>query len=131
MFIGKGHPAADLRLLGRGRGWYHLRTAHALFEVAQITLQVGQALLVGLISLGRLLGMQALQLGDFTLQQAQALRGDVVGLRTDLPLDGLIGLCGGIIFIDESTAHGFPPAIGVGPCSQAFGFTECRLKIQK
>ncbi|MCY1243295.1 hypothetical protein D9M72_563030 [compost metagenome] len=53
--------------------------------------------------------MQGLQFGDFSLQQVQALRRDVIGLRADLPFDWLIGLRGGTIFIDEGTAHGILP----------------------
>ncbi len=58
MFIGVGYPAADLHFFG-GRGdWYDLGAAQALLEITQVALQVGQALLVGLIALRRLRGVQ-------------------------------------------------------------------------
>ncbi|MCY1184030.1 hypothetical protein D9M73_246910 [compost metagenome] len=109
VFIGVGHPTADLHFLGRSRGGYHLSAAQALLEVTQITFEIRQALLVGLFAFCRLFGVQGLQFGDFSLQQVQALRRDVIGLRADLPFDWLIGLRGGTIFIDEGTAHEILP----------------------
>ncbi|MNR10105.1 hypothetical protein D3C85_1263380 [compost metagenome] len=109
MFVGVSHPTADLHFLGRGRSEYDLSAAQALLEVTQITFEIRQALLVGLLAFCRLFGVQGLQFGDFSLQQVQALRRDVIGLRADLPFDRLIGLRGGVIFIDEGTAHGILP----------------------
>jgi hypothetical protein len=109
MFIGVGYPAADLHFFG-GRGdWYDLGATQALLEITQVALQVGQALLVGLIALRRLRGVQGLQFANLGLQQFQALWCDVVGLRADLPFDWLIRLRSGVIFIDECPAHGFLP----------------------
>ncbi|MNI85227.1 hypothetical protein D3C73_1422010 [compost metagenome] len=109
ILIDESHPATDLHVLGRSGGGHHLGAAQSLLEVAQVTFEVGQALLVCLVALGQLLGMQGLQLDDFVLQLAQAGWSDIVGLRADLPLDRLIGLRSGVIFIDECPAHGFLP----------------------
>jgi hypothetical protein len=70
-------------------------------------------LLVGLLTFGRLFGVQGLQFGDFRLQLRQPLRRDVIGLRADLPFDRLIGLRGGVVFVDESAAHGVSPRMRV------------------
>ncbi|AHZ71392.1 hypothetical protein OU5_4313 [Pseudomonas mandelii JR-1] len=47
--------------------------------------------------------------GDFRLKLRQPRGRDVIGLCADLPFDRLIGLRGGVIFIDESATHGFLP----------------------
>jgi hypothetical protein len=53
--------------------------------------------------------VQLLQLGDFRLQLGKACGRDVIWLRADLSFDWLIGLRGGVIFVDEGATHGVLP----------------------
>lgn len=47
VFIGKGHPVADLHFVGRGGLCDHLGALQALLEVAPVAIEVGLALLIG------------------------------------------------------------------------------------
>ena len=109
VLVGKGHPVADLHFIDRGGLCDHLRALQALLEVAPVAIEVGLALLVGQFAFGAFLVEQVLQLGDFRLKLRQAHWRDVIGLRADLPFDWLIGLRGGVIFIDEGATHAVLP----------------------
>ena len=108
----KGEQADKQRLadLQRDLRYFNQRLSSAQVAVAATSrdkVQIGKPLLVGLLAFGCLFSMQTLQFGDLRLQLRQPLRRDVIGLRADLPFDRLIGLCGGVVFVDESTAHEF------------------------
>jgi hypothetical protein len=109
VFIGKGHPVADLHFIGRGGLRDDLGALQALLEVAPVAIEVSLALLVGQFAFGAFLIKQFLQFGDFRLKLRQARWRDVIGLRADLPFDWLIGLRGGVIFIDEGATHAVLP----------------------
>jgi hypothetical protein len=81
----------------------------SLVEIPPVTLKVSLALFVGQFTFGTLFIEQVLHLGQFRLKQGEPGRGDVVGLRADLSFYWLIGLRGGVIFIDEGATHGFLP----------------------
>jgi len=83
-----------------------LGAVQALGEIAQVALKLCHSLLVGVISQVVLLAVLAVQQGNPGLQFGKALGCDVIGLGADLALHRLLGL-GGLIFIDESAAHGF------------------------
>src|SRR5471030_21058 len=109
LFISKRHPSANLHFVGGGGRNDNLGALQALIKIPPVTLKVGLALFIGQFALCTLFIEQVLYLGEFHLKQGQPCRGDVVGLRADLPFHWLVGLRGGVIFIDEGTAHGFLP----------------------
>ncbi len=109
MFVSERHTAADLHFFSRAGSGHYLSALQALVEIAQIALNVRLALLVYLLTFARLLTVQVLQFGHFRLQLRQARGRDVIGLRADLPFDRLIGLRGGVIFVDECPAHALLP----------------------
>ncbi len=107
--VDKAYPAANLHLAVRRRGRYHLGALHPRAEVPQVALGIGQPLLVHTLALRLQVAAQGIQLGHTFLQLAQAAGGHIVGLLTDAPLYRLIGLGGGLVLIDECSAHARPP----------------------
>ncbi|MNE79626.1 hypothetical protein D3C80_1761300 [compost metagenome] len=93
----------------RSRRGYHLGALHPRAEVAQIPLGIGQPLLVTPFALRLQFAAQGIQLGHPRLQLAQAAGRHIVGLFADAPLDRLVGLVGGLVFVDECSAHVGPP----------------------
>jgi hypothetical protein len=111
LLVGERHPAADLHL-ARGLGQHHhLGRLRALAEVAQVALHIHQALLVGVVAEAVQRLLLGLQLGHPFLQLGEARGGHVIGVFTDAALHRLVGLGGGIVFVDEGTAHGDSPVL--------------------